>query len=171
MASRSNITLNDFDGQAGSLGFAIPEITPVNLANHLTQMGVILATLDPITDGLPVAYELTRQVSQNASFQKSIVSSSQRGNKWAVTYRDSQASFVQGSETIPNVGYNKIFAVEIPTASFVLRENNSDIVYNLSGIEVTGFGSFVLAFNGFARSPYGGTVQILEIRAVTRTGG
>jgi len=171
MASRSNITLNDFDGQAGSLGFAVAEITPANFANHLTQMGVILTTLDPITDGLPVAYEMTRQVSQNASFQKSTVASSQRGNKWAVTYRDSQEMITQGAESIPNVGFNKIFAVEIPTATFDLRENNSDIVYNLSGISVAGFGAFVTAFNGFARSPYGGSVQILEIRAVTRTGG
>ena len=171
MPTFGSISLNDYDGQTGVVGFRLEEATGANFVALATAMGDIRAGVEGITIGTTVKSEMSIIARFAASDVRATDPTAQRGNKWRVVYTDDQPFLDPGPNTIPNPGYRGSFDVEIPTADLTLRVNNSDIVYS-NGVGVDpAFEAFVLPFITNCRSPYSGTVAVNYIEAVTRSGG
>lgn len=88
----------------------------------------------------------------------------QRERKWLVRYQDTQA-FLDVGNTIGNAGYLDIFTKEIPCAKLVdLLIPNTDRMDIETGDGLT----FVTSLEANMRSPYGGTISVLEVLLVGR---
>lgn len=171
MPTTGSISFNDYDGQTGVVGFNFTEITPANFVDVATGLGDLRAKIEPVILGLPIKSELSIIGRFNASNARASDSSAQRGNKWRISYADDQAWLDPGTDSIPNPGFQKPFDIELPTADLSLRASNSDFVYS-DGVGVTlAFESLVTSIENSCLSPYGGTVTVNFIKAVTRAGG
>lgn len=174
MPSNASITINDYDTQPGIVGFQVAEVTAANFVGIATALGTFRTTMMPLIRGLVIQSQLSILAKFDAATAPATDDQAQRGNKWRVQYRDN-TEFLDVGETVVNYGYRKTFDIEIPTANLTLRENNSDVIYTLSGGGVgaaeANIEAFVAAVNNIVRSPYGGDAQVLMIEAVTRSGG
>jgi hypothetical protein len=175
MPSNLSITVNDYDGQAGIVGFQCTEITDTNIVGVGTAFGTFRTTMMALLRGVAIQSQMTILSKYENSDAKATDDLAQRGNKWRVAYRDNTQWLDSPTNTIPNYGYRKSFDLELPTANLTLRENNSDVIYTQAGGGVgagaAAINAFVAAFNNLVRSPYGGDAQVVMIEAVTRTGG
>lgn len=171
MASTGSITLKDYDGNTGVVGFHTAEITAANFAGMTSAIEDLEDAVEAVTTGLVIQNELSSIRRKANSKAKSGDATSQRGNKWLVTYMDNTAEIAVGT---PNAGYLKIFDVEIPTADLSMRIDNENDVYD-AGLdpesEIPEFITLADELNSIMRSPYGGVALVLKIEAVTRSGG
>lgn len=175
MPSNVSITVNDYDAQAGIVGFMVTEITDENLVDVATAFGTFRTTMMALLRGVAIQSQMTILSKYDASDTPASDDQAQRGNKWRVVYRDNTPFLDAPTNSVVNYGYRKQFDIELPTANLTLRENNSDVIYTLAGGGVgagdAAIEAFVTAFNNLVRSPYGGDAQVIRIEAVTRTGG
>ena len=165
--TRGSVSYNDYNGQTGSVSYTGVPVNGVIWGAQRAEFGALADATDVITDGLRVRLEFTDPSIEQAADAKSTANDSEVGNKWLVTYEDS-TQFFDVANTIANQGFRKVFNVSIPTADFDLRNQNDDIVYTptRSGVQQA-FTDWVTAFETFQRSPYGGAVNVLEIRSQT----
>lgn len=171
MTTVGSITLNDYDGQAGIVGFNFDEATAANFASLATAMGSIRSAIEAVTLGISTKSEMSIIARFAASDARATSPLAQRGNKWRVVYFDDTEWLDAPTNTIPNPGYRKSFDLEIPTADLSLRDGNSDVVFS-GGVGVDPlFETLALALVGNIRSPYSGDIGINYIEAVTRSGG
>jgi hypothetical protein len=93
--------------------------------------------------------------------------SAQVERKWLVTYEDDLPFFDDPVNAIPNEGFGKLFQMEIPTADIetagILLDNSDD-----ADLTFAAMATFVTAFEDIARSPYGGTVNVIKVTTVGR---
>lgn len=175
MPSNASLSINDYDAQTGIVGFQVAEVTAANLVGIATAMGTFRTTLTALIRGVVVQSQLSIISRFSASDVPATDDQAQRGNKWRVSYRDNTPFLDDPANTVVNYGYLKQFDFEIPTANLTLRENNSDVIYTLAnggiGASAAAINAFVAAANGLVRSPYGGDCQVINIEAVTRSGG
>lgn len=171
MASNASLTLHDYDGQAGIVGFNTAEITAANFAGMTSAIEDLEDAVQAVTLGLVIQNELSSIRRKANSKAKSDDPNAQRGNKWMVTYMDNTAEHSAG---VPNTGYLKIFQLEIPTADLSMRIDNENDVYDAGldpASEIPEFITLADELNSIVRSPYGGVGLVLKIEAVTRGGG
>lgn len=162
-------TVMDYDGEKSTISYrTIPLATDgSNLTTVLTGMTTMRTYIEGIMRGVVVQTQMskiTRITNAPASDPEAA-----REEKWVVTYEDTTEFLDAPANTIPNPGYGKVFNVEIPCADLSQRIDNSEIVYTPAmASPPAAVGTFVSGFEGVVRSPYSGSVQVLEIRSVGR---
>lgn len=172
MVDSVSLTYNDYDGQAGIVSFNVDDVDATNFATIFGWVNTTMRdAINAITLGVDVKTEINNVQRYASSNTRATNPSAQRGNKWAVYYRDDTDWLDAPANTIPNPGYLKPFSVEIPTADLSLRDANSNVVWT-GGVGVSSeFDDFAIAFVAQARSPYGGLPALQRIESTTRSGG
>lgn len=164
MAGYGGFSFLDHDGERANTSFYTGNITATSLPGTLTDFGNLRTAVSGIIVGT-VASETLKVFETKLANTLPSSPQAQRESKWLVVYEDDQAFFDPPVNAIPNEGYRKVFTVEIPTADL------SQLITNTDKLDIsvgTPGETFVNAFEQIARSPYGGTVNVLEIRHVGR---
>lgn len=166
MPGRLGFSLLDYSREKSSLSFATGEVTAVSLPDLLTEVGALRSAIEGITLGV-VSDESLSVFNTNLSNTPPTSPLAQVECCWLVTYEDNLPFFDDPVNAIPNEGYGRLFTLTIPTAEIAtsgrLAPNSDQAV-----LTETGMAAFVTAFEETARSPYGGTVNIVGIRFVGR---
>lgn len=162
MPGRLGFKIRDYSREVAGFSLATGEVTAVSLPDLLTEVGALRTAVDGITDGV-ISDESLSVFNTNLSNAAPTDLNSQREHVWIVTYEDNLAFFDDPVNAIPNEGFGRLFTMTIPTADpdVVGRlQANSD----LANLAETGMAAFVTAFEETARSPYGGMVNVTQIR-------
>jgi len=156
--------LRDYSKEESSMTLNTGAVTAVSLPGLLTQIGTLRTAIDGMTLGV-LASEQLIAFNTNLSAAVPTDENAQRERKWLVRYVDNLPFFDDPINAIPNEGFGKNFVMSIPTGLFVgtLLANT-----DLADLADPLISPFVTAFEAIARSPYGGTVDIVEIQAVGR---
>jgi len=164
MAQGGGFTLMDYNREESTMSFNNGPITALTIAAYLTQFGALRTAIEGITLGTVTderAYIFNTRLSNTAPTDED----AQVERAWDVFYEDSTQFFDAPINAIPNAGYQKVFHVGIPTADLpgrLLPESD------FADLTDTGIAAFVTAFEAIAKSPYGGSVNVLQIKAVGR---
>lgn len=156
----------DYSREKSSFSIITGDVTAVSLPGLLTEVGELRTAIEGITLGV-VSDEALRAFNTNLSNTPPASPLAQIESAWLVTYEDSLAFFDDPVNAIPNEGYGKLFTMTIPTADIAaagrLAPNSDEAV-----LTETAMAAFVTAFEQTARSPYGGTVNVVSVRHVGR---
>lgn len=156
----------DYSREKSSISFATADITAGTLPGVLTEIGAFRAALEGITLGV-VSDERLLVFDTNLSNTPPASALAQVESCWLVRYEDNQAFFDAPTNTIPNEGFGKVFTMTVPTAEIATATRlvaNSD----QANLAEAGMAAFVTAFENSVHSPYGGTVNVLDIHHVGR---
>lgn len=159
-----SFALRDYSKEQSGFTVHTGAVTAISLPGLLTQIGTLRTAIDGMTLGV-VAKESLMAFNTALSAAVPTDENAQRERKWLVRYVDNLPFFDDPINAIPNAGFGKVFTFSIPTALFVgtLLPNT-----DLADLTDALIAPFVTAFEAIARSPYGGTVDVLEIEAVGR---
>jgi len=166
MPGRISFSMLDYSREKSSFSIATGEVTAVSLPGLLTEVGALRTAIEGITLGV-VSDESLSVFNTNLSNTPPASALAQVESCWLVTYEDSLPFFDDPVNAIPNEGYGRLFTVTIPTAEIATSGRlapNSDMAV----LTETGMAAFVTAFEDTARSPYGGTVNVVSIQHVGR---
>jgi hypothetical protein len=166
MPGRLGFTLKDYSRESASFSLATGEVTAVSLPDLLTEVGALRTAVEGITLGV-VTNEKLSVFDTNLSNAAATSPLAQVESAWLVVYEDILPFFDDPVNAIPNEGFGRQFTMTIPTAEIATAtrlQTNSD----LANLAEAGMAAFVTAFEETARSPYGGTVNVIEIRHVGR---
>lgn len=163
MAGYGSFTILDYDGEVTNSQFNTGNITAVSLPGTITQFGTLRTALDGIILGR-ISKEALKVFETKLSNTLPTDKAAQRESKWLVVYEDNLPFFDDPVNAIPNEGYKRVFTMEVGTADLSLLVANTDRMEITAGAGQT----FVTAFEALARSPYGGTVNVIEVRHVGR---
>ena len=164
MAGYGSFSFLDYNGERSNMQFYTGNVTAVSLPGLLTQWGALRNAIQGVILGTVSQEELSvfRTKLSNALPNDA---NAQRERKWLVVYEDVTPFFDPPDNNIPNAGYRKVFTFELPTAKLAgLLKPNSDEA-DMTNAAVS---AFVNAFQAVARSPYGGSVNVLKLVAVGR---
>lgn len=164
MAGFGGFTLIDHSNEETRTSFYTGNITAASLPGTLTQFGALRTAIEGITLGV-VAKESLKVFDTTLANVPPSDENAQRERKWVVSYEDSLAFFDDPVNAIPNAGYRKKFTLEIGTADLVGRLLPNSDQADMTDPQIV---AFVTAFEAIARSPYGGTVNVLGLTAVGR---
>lgn len=143
------LSIEDWDGKTGQTSINTGPITAANYTAKHAAIDAYGTAVEGIISG-----EL-RKITVTEVFAKSsdpvASSAAQRHVKWVVTYRD-DTEFLDVGDTINNVGYGRLFTIEIPTADLSLLTNNSRLLDITGGVGL----AYANAFAGVQNSPTGG---------------
>lgn len=160
------ISVKDYSKELSSSSVHVGGVTAVSLPGLLTDIAAYKAAVDAIIVGV-IREDSLRAFATSNSTALPASAQAQRERKFMVTYTDDLPFFDDPVNAIPNAGFGKIFNFEIPTADFSLTglfPTNTDEV----DLAQTQIAAFVTAFEELARSPYGGTVEVLALTGVGR---
>lgn len=163
MAGYGGFSILDYDGEKSSLQFYTGNITVASLPGTLTQFGALRDAINEIILGT-ISSESLKVFDTKLSNVTPTAEFAQRETKWLVVYEDNLPFFDAPVNAIPNEGFGKIFTFEIATADLSHLQTGTDKL----DLSVNPGADFVAAFEAFARSPYGGTTNVLEVRHVGR---
>lgn len=163
MPGYGGMSVRDYNKELSMFRFYTGNITAVSLPGTLTEFGALRTAVDGIILGV-IAKESLKVFDTIVSNAVPASVQAQREAKWLVVYEDTLPFFDDPVNAIPNEGYQKVFTLEIPTPDLSLLQTNSEDMIIASGAGA----SFVTAFEAIARSPYGGTVNVLKITHVGR---
>lgn len=166
MPGRLGFSLLDYSREKKSFSIATGEVTAVSLPGLLTEVGDLRSAIEGITLGV-VSDEQLQVFNTNLSNTPPTSALAQVESCWLVQYEDNLPFFDDPVNAIPNEGYGRLFTVTIPTAEIATAGRllaNSDE----ANLAETGMAAFVTAFEATARSPYGGTVNVVKITHVGR---
>lgn len=166
MPGRLGFSMIDYSREKKAFSLATGEVTAVSLPGLLTEVGALRTAVEGITLGV-VSDESLSVFNTNLSNVPPTSPLAQIESAWLVTYEDALPFFDDPVNAIPNEGYGRLFTMTIPTADIAtagrLAPNSDEAV-----LSETGMAAFVTAFEETARSPYGGTVNVISIRHVGR---
>lgn len=166
MPGRLGFSHIDYSREKASWSIATGEVTAVSLPGLLTEVGALRSATNGITLG-DVSDERLSVFDTNLSNTPAASPLAQVESSWLVTYEDNLPFFDDPVNAIPNEGFGRLFTVTIPTADIAATgrlQANSDH----ANLAETGMAAFVTAFEATARSPYGGTTNIVDIVFVGR---
>lgn len=156
----------DNSRETSSFSLATGEVTAASLPGLLTEVGALRTAIEGITLGV-VSQEKLLVFDTNLSNSPPASALAQVETAWLVTYEDILPFFDDPVNAIPNEGFGRLFTLTIPTAEIGaagrLAANSDEAVLTEAGMA-----AFVTAFEETARSPYGGTVNVVSIRHVGR---
>jgi len=160
---RLTIGFLDYSNEPSTSSIHVGGVTAVSLPGLLTNIAAYVAAVDGITlgtirDDTLIAYSTNRSSVPPADVN------AQRERKWLVRYIDDLPFFDDPVNAIPNAGFGQAFTFTIPTADI----GGANLVPNtdLGLLTDTQMAAFVTAFEALARSPYGGTVELISMEAV-----
>jgi len=154
----------DHDEEQSNLSLWIGVVTAGNLAGVLTQTGALRTAIDACTlCTITTERLLVAESSQNPSVPPANPLA-QRETKALVRYTDVTEFFDDPTNSIPNEGFGSVFTCEIPGADL------SDLILNTDRFDITEepWLAFTTAFEALIKSPYGGAVEVLNVRHVGR---
>jgi hypothetical protein len=161
------ITLRDYSNETATLTINTVPVTAANFAAQMTALGALETQVNAITDGaisrsgVTHTETLTRDIPTDPR--------SQRELKWLVTYYDNTEWLDAPTNTIINPSYQRAFNVEIPCAKLDIADEwllpQSDRV----DLAQDPWPAFLTAFEAFAKSPNGGTPQVIDVRLIGRS--
>lgn len=164
MAQGGGFSVLDYSNETSRFSFNTGAITAASLPGTLTQFGALRTAIEGIILGVVSQEDLlvfnTRLSNVPPSDENAQI---ERG--WLVSYEDDLPFFDDPVNAIPNEGYQKKFTLVIGTADFTGRLLPESDFADLTD---PGIAAFVTAFEAIARSPYGGTVNVLSIKGVGR---
>ena len=166
MPGRLGFQMIDYSREKSGFSMATGEVTAVSLPDLLTEVGALRTAIEGITLG-NVANESLNVFDTNLTNAAATSPLAQVESCWLVTYEDELPFFDDPVNAIPNEGYGRQFTLTIPTAEIATAGRvlaNSD----QANLAETGMAAFVTAFEETARSPYGGTVNVIGIKHVGR---
>ncbi len=166
MPGRLGFSLLDYSREKASLSLATGNVTATSLPGLLTEVGALRSAIDGITLGV-VSDETLSVFNTNLSNSPPTNPLAQIESSWLVTYEDILPFFDDPVNAIPNEGFGRQFTLTIPTADIAAAGRlaaNSDFAV----LTETGMAAFVTAFETTARSPYGGTVNVVSVKFVGR---
>lgn len=166
MPGRLSFSILDYSNERGRVSLATGEVTSASLPGLLTEVGELRTAIEGITLGVVANETLTVFDTQLASIPPSDPHA-QVERSWLVRYVDNLPFFDAPINAIPNEGYQQVFTLTIPTAD-IAAAGRLVPGTDLANLQEAGMAAFVTAFEQTARSPYGGTVDVLEIRHVGR---
>lgn len=162
-----SITIGDYNSETTVMGVHTGSVTAASLPGLLTNIANLKASTSALILGNVWADQLRAFKTPGAnSGIPPTDQNAQVERKWLVTYRDNQPYFDPPINAIPNAGFGKLFNVEIGTANAELLDNNSEF---LSLDPADPGGEWAADFEAMARSPYGGTTEVISIELVGRT--
>lgn len=169
MASRVNYQQNDYDGDSTNLGFAIDEVTSANIVQLSTDFGTLRTAIEAVCLGESIRSTMSIESQFASDKTKATDANAKRGNKWLVSLEDTQQFLDPPTNSIPNPNYRETFQFTIGCANLSLRTQNSDIVYSSANPAdyPAQFQTLATAIETIARSKFGTTGEVVEIRAVT----
>lgn len=155
--------LRDYTKETSTVSVITGNVTAASIAGWLTQVGALRTAIEGLTLGI-MAKETGKVFDTKLSNDAPTDPQAQREAVWIVTYEDNLPFFDAPVNAIPNAGYKKIFTDTLPTADLALLGSNPGT--ELDEIDlVAGPGlAYVTAFEAIARSPYGGTVNVMSIK-------
>jgi len=166
MPGRLGFSMLDYSREKSSFGLATGEVTAGSLPGLLTQVGTLRAAIEGITLGV-VSDETLSVFNTNLSNTPPASALAQVESCWLVQYEDILPFFDDPVNAIPNEGFGRVFTITIPTADIApagrLAPNSDEAV-----LTETAIAAFITAFEATARSPYGGTVNVVKITHVGR---
>lgn len=161
MPGRLGFSMLDYSREDSAFSVATGEVTAVSLPGLLTEVGALRTAVDGITLGT-VMQEKLSVFDTNLSNTPPTNPLAQVETCWSVTYEDILPFFDDPVNAIPNEGFGKVFHVTIPTADIAaagrLAPNSDHAVLTEAGMS-----AFKTAFEAIARSPYGGTVRVIDV--------
>lgn len=166
MPGRLAFRMIDYSREESGFSLATGEVTAVSLPDLLTEVGALRTAIEGITLG-NVAEESLSVFNTRLTNAAATSPLAQVESAWLVTFEDELPFFDDPVNAIPNEGFGRRFTMTIPTAEIATAgrlQANSD----LANLSETGMAAFVAAFEETARSPYGGTVNVIEIKHVGR---
>lgn len=166
MPGRLGFTLLDYSKEKGSTSIATGEVTAVSLPGLLTQVGALRSAIDGITLGT-ISNERMTVFDTQLSVIPPTDPHAQVERVWLVRYADNLPFFDAPLNAIPNEGFQQVFTFTIPTAD-IAAAGRLVSGTDMANLGESGMQAFVAAFEAVGRSPYGGTVDVLEIRHVGR---
>lgn len=163
MAQNSaTFTIEDYNGENSNFRMNVGPLTAANFTAVRAGLDAVKAALvsDAIILGELRKTTISEQFAESADPVASVFA--QRESKYLVTYRD-VTQFLDGANTINNVGFGNLYSVEIPTANLALLQANEDT------IDLADIATFVAAFEAVQNSPTGGNeTEVVSIRHVGR---
>lgn len=162
---RYSMSVADYSREISSVGVRVGTVTAVSLPGLLSDIDDLRTATEALILG-----EI--QNDQLVAFKSSLSTAyptdpnAQRERKWLVTYVDNLPFFDDPVNAIPNEGFGRKFQLEIPTANLtnVLLVDNTDIGDRTAAAWI----AWEAAFEAIGRSPHGGTVEVIDVRAVGR---
>lgn len=166
-AGGGSFTFQDRSREKASFGFATGPITAVSIAGALTQFGDLRSAVEAITNGAIVAEALYVNRSKFPEVDPATIPAAKNELKWLVHYTDTTEYFDPPTNAIPNAGWGKSFAVEIPCADDTI----ADIM--LAGTDDADLTQedmldFKTKFEALVKSPYNGAVTVTRVECVGR---
>lgn len=166
MPGRLGFSMLDYSREKSGFSLATGEVTAGTLPGLLTEVGTLRGAIEGITLGV-VADESLSVFNTNLSNVPPVSALAQVESAWLVTYEDELPFFDDPVNAIPNEGFGRLFTMTIGTADIGaagrLAANSDEAI-----LTETGIAAFIAAFENTARSPYGGTVNVISIRHVGR---
>lgn len=165
MATRGSITLEDYDHEKSTIHINLADIGLAG-ATYASET----QNLDEVKDAVAlVSIGAIRNATIHKEFPESaaVVSdlNAQRERKWLVTYQDNAQFSDSPANLVANMGYLKKFNLEIPAAKVTgLLAAEGDKMILTAGDGLT----FKTSLEANIRSPYGGTITVIEVRLVGR---
>lgn len=164
MPGRLSYSMLDYSREKKSFSIATGEVTAVSLAGLLTQVGELRTAVEGITLGV-VSDESLNVFNTSLTNAPPANELAQVEKNWLVTYEDALPFFDDPVNAIPNEGFGRLFTMTIPTADIVGRLMPASDLADLTDTQIA---AFITAFETTARSPYGGTVNVVQMRFVGR---
>lgn len=160
--NRSTFTFEDYNLEKSTVSLSIGPLTAANFDAKRAAIDALAAAYVPLT----LMEHRSTSNTENFAVSSDAVASpnAQRETKWLVTYRD-DTQFLDGANTINNVGFGALFDLEWPGA---------DLSYLVAGTQVVDLtdpdvAAFVVAFEAVQNSPTGGNeVSVVQIKHVGR---
>ena len=160
---RLTVGFLDYSNEPSTSGIHVGAVTAVSLPGLLSDIADYIAAVDAITLGT-IRDDTLIAYSTNRSSVPPTDVNAQRERKWLVRYVDTLPFFDDPVNAIPNAGFGLGFTFTIPTADIA----NANLLPNTDLADLTDvqIAAFVAAFEVLARSPYGGTVEVISMEAV-----
>lgn len=164
MPGELSIGFLDYSDERSSTGIHTGNITAISLPGALTNIAALITAIDAITMGT-LTYDALQAYRTARGTVPPTDPNAQRERLFRVHYVDNLPFFDDPVNAIPNAGFGKPFHFDVPTANFGLTDLfpiNSDE----ADLAQTQIAAFVTATEALARSPYGGTINIVKIVGV-----
>lgn len=165
MASgKLGFTLMDSNKEKTSISMNIGPVTAATLPGLLTATGTLRSAIEGITLGTMNGERMS--VFETPLSQEPPANDlAQVETAWLVLYEDVSEYLDPPTNVVPNNGYHKLFTLQIGTADIDGRLQTESEKADLANTEIA---AFVSAFEANVQSPYGGAVEVREIRHVGR---
>lgn len=161
--NKGGFTIEDYSREKSTISVNIGGLTAANTVAKHAALDTLKGAISDITLGEIRKTTVTESFAESSALVTD--TNAQRESKWLVTLVD-DTQFLDGGNTINNVGFGSRFTVEVPTADDALLTGNSDYLTLEDGGVIA---AFCAALAAVANSPTGGNeVHVESIKIVGR---